>query len=38
MVEGLKKQQEKLNDILNTVVSYEGDPERCKQVIVIYEF
>lgn len=32
MVEALKKQQEKLNDILATVVNYEGDAEKCKQV------
>lgn len=32
MIEGLKKQQEKLKEILVAVVSYEGDPERCKQV------
>ncbi|KAI9359051.1 hypothetical protein BD770DRAFT_64423 [Pilaira anomala] len=34
MIEGLKKQQEKLKDILVTVVSYDGDPERCKQTLM----
>lgn len=32
MIEALKKQQEKLKDILATVVNYEGDAEKCKQV------
>jgi transcription initiation factor TFIIH subunit 1 len=32
MVESLKKQQEKLKEVLIAVVSYEGDPEKCKQV------
>ncbi|GAA5807349.1 hypothetical protein MFLAVUS_000707 [Mucor flavus] len=34
MVEALKKQQEKLNDILATVVNYEGDAEKCKQTLM----
>ncbi|KAL7309972.1 RNA polymerase II transcription factor B subunit 1 [Mucor circinelloides] len=34
MIEGLKKQQEKLKEILVAVVSYEGDPERCKQTLM----
>lgn len=32
MIEGLRRQQEKLKEILISVVSYDGDPERCKQV------
>jgi transcription initiation factor TFIIH subunit 1 len=32
MVDGLKKQQEKLKEILNTVVQNDGDKDRCKQV------
>lgn len=32
MIEGLRRQQERLKEILISVVSYDGDPERCKQV------
>lgn len=32
MIESLKKQQVKLKDVLALVVSYEGNPEKCKQV------
>lgn len=35
MIEGLKKQQGKLNEILTAVVSYEGDAERCRQVTIL---
>ncbi|CEG70981.1 hypothetical protein RMATCC62417_06783 [Rhizopus microsporus] len=33
MTEGLKRQQEKLKEILISVVSYEGDPDKCKQTL-----
>ncbi|RCI06635.1 RNA polymerase II transcription factor B subunit 1 [Rhizopus stolonifer] len=33
MIEGLRRQQEKLKEILISVVSYDGDPERCKQTL-----
>ncbi|KAI8988724.1 hypothetical protein BDB01DRAFT_782937 [Pilobolus umbonatus] len=33
MVESLKSQQQKLKEILITVVSFDGNPEKCKQVI-----
>lgn len=32
MIEALKKQQEKLKDIVGAVVGSDGDAERCKQV------
>jgi transcription initiation factor TFIIH subunit 1 len=33
MIEALKKQKEKLKDILQAVASYDGDQERCELVI-----
>jgi transcription initiation factor TFIIH subunit 1 len=33
MIEGLRRQQERLKEILISVVSYDGDPERCKQTL-----
>ncbi|PHZ12085.1 uncharacterized protein RHIMIDRAFT_313605 [Rhizopus microsporus ATCC 52813] len=33
MTEGLKRQQEKLKEILISVVSYDGDPDKCKQTL-----
>lgn len=37
MTEGLKRQQEKLKEILISVVSYEGDPDKCKQVSFVFQ-
>ncbi|KAI8138403.1 hypothetical protein BJV82DRAFT_631379 [Fennellomyces sp. T-0311] len=34
MVESLKKQKEKLNEVLITVNSYQGDVERCKRMLL----
>ncbi|KAI8640631.1 hypothetical protein BD408DRAFT_419387 [Parasitella parasitica] len=34
MIDGLKKQQERLKEILTAVVSYGGDAERCKHTLM----